>query len=143
MADHDTGVPMKLMEKVSSDQLLQEFVTCYSNIVLDSSSKCRSEKSSDSKLVQDAAAQRLKFVQDAAQRLSTAIQTNVNKAFHAEKFSALLTYVAEISWSLLYRAVELLGFINTHVRVLRSKLILLQQNNSTLSFAKGLEMVSS
>ena len=134
---------MKPVEGFSSDQLLQEFVTCYSNIVLDCSSKCRSERLSDLRSVQDTAAQRLKFVQDAAQRLTTAIQTNVNKAFHAEKFSALLTYVAETSWSLLYRAVEILGFSNKHVCALQSDLMLLQQNNLSLSFAKGLEMVSS
>ena len=133
---------MKPVEELSNDQLLQELVTCYSNIVLDCSLKCGSEKLSDLKPVQDAA-QRLKFVQDAAQRLTTAIQTNVNKAFHAEKYSALLTYVTEISWSLLYRAVEILGFNDTNICVLRSELILLQQNNLTLSFAKGLEMVRS
>jgi hypothetical protein len=134
---------MKPVEELSNDQLLQDLVTCYSNIVLDCSLKSRSEKLSDSKPVQDAAAQRLKFVQDAAQRLTTAIQTNVNKAFHAEKYSALLTYVTEISWSLLYRAVEILSFNNINICVLRSDLILLQQKNLTLSFAKGLEMVRS
>ena len=134
---------MKPVEELSNDQLLQELVTCYSNIVIDCSLKCRSEKLSDLKPVQDAAAQRFKFVQDAAQRLTTAIQTNVNKAFHAEKYSALLIYVTEISWSLLYRALEILGFSNTNVCVLRSDLILLQQRNLTLSFAKGLEMVRS
>jgi hypothetical protein len=134
---------MKPAEELSNDQLLQELATCYCNIVLDCSLKCRSEKLSDLKSVQDAAAQRLKFVQDAAQRLTTAIQTNVNKASHAEKYSALLTYVTEISWSLLYRAVEILGFNDINVSVLRSDLILLQQKNWTLSFAKGLEMVRS
>ena len=131
------------MKTAEDDEFLRELLDCYSNISKDCCSNC-SDKLAHSR-VQDAAAaaQRLKFVQDAAQRLTTAIQTSMNKAFHAEKFFALLTYVAEISWSLLYRAVEILGVTNTNVSILRSYLMLLQQNNLTLSFAKGLEMVSS
>jgi hypothetical protein len=84
----------------------------------------------------------LKFIQDASRRVLCAIESDAKKAVNSDRLLSLLSYVSEISWSFLYRAVEICGPENDLVSCLRDYLILLQRESALLPITKGLEVVS-
>lgn len=108
-----------------------KLLPCYSQIISQCTSKYRSDKSID-----------LKSIEDTAQRLTTAIQTDAKRPVPAERFLALLTYVAELSWSFLYRTTEKCGPESAIIKTFRIALMQLQSDHMALSCTKGIEMVS-
>ena len=108
-----------------------KFVPVFSAIVALCVEKCSIDRPLD-----------LKFIQDAARRVTCAIESDAKKAVNNDRFLSLLTYVSEISWTFLYRTVEICGPENNLVCCLRDDLILLQRENDLLPITKGLEVVS-
>lgn len=114
----------------SDNPIIGRIVACYGQIVPQCAAKFHLKKSVD-----------LKFVEDAEKRVIEAIQTNAKKPCSADKLLSLLTYISDISWSFLYRAVEICGAEYDVIQNLRDELIRLQCEYALLSCTKGIEMV--
>jgi hypothetical protein len=108
-----------------------KLIPVFSAIVAHCVEKCSIDKPLD-----------LKFFQDASRRVLCAIESDAKKVLNNDRLLSLLNYVSEISWSFLYRAVEICGPENNLVSCLRDDLILLQRESAQLPFTKGLEVVS-
>ena len=118
------------LELSSGHPVIGSIVVCYAKIVPQCAAKLHLKKSAD-----------LKFFEDAEKRVVEAIKTNATKTSSAERLLSLVTYIAEVSWSFLYRSLEVCGAEYVVIQTLRDELIHLHREHLLLPCSKGLEMV--
>lgn len=118
------------VELQSEHPIIRRIVACYAKIVSQCAAKLHLKKPAE-----------LKFFEDAEKRVIEAIKTNSTKKSSADRLLSLLTYITEISWSFLYRALEICGAEYVVIQNLRDELIHLHREHFLLPCTKGLEMV--
>lgn len=111
-----------------------QFLSCYIQCVAHSSSKSRSDKSFNAETICDIS----KYLIVA---LRIDVLVCVRAAIPADKFLNLLTYLVEVSWTILPRIVETCRSDQV-VHNLVKALIAVHREYLILSCAKGIEMVS-
>lgn len=130
------------VEDRSECKFTGQFLSCYIQCVAQCASKIRSDKSLDTETIRNA----IKYLIIA---LRIDVLVCAKAAMSADKFLSLLTYLVEVSWSILPRTTEICrsskgnkGEYCRSDRNLTNALILVHREYLMLSCAKGIEMVS-